>query len=91
MEELMKLLRSPLAMVLVLILGSVGGSISSLISPPRPDPFTGTEGKELDRRLTKLEDRVDSYPPQWLIDRLYRVETKAESCESLLMEMRAQK
>jgi hypothetical protein len=44
-------------LALVAFLGGGGGA--SLMA--RPDPFTGTDGKEmeerLDRRITKLEDR----------------------------------
>lgn len=42
--------------------GGLGGSIAwNKIDPPRPDPFTGTEGQELERRITALERKLDAH------------------------------
>ena len=42
----------------LLVLG--GGASASLIhdtvNPPRPDPFTGTQGSKLEKRIEKLEE-----------------------------------
>ncbi len=54
--------------VISAFLGSAGGPVvlSNLLgwNPYRSDPFTGTEGKLLERRLTSLEKHIDNHPDE---------------------------
>lgn len=48
-----------LAIYLVaMIMGGGGSYLHDYLSPPRPDPYTGTEGRSLAAAVQRLEDRV---------------------------------
>ena len=73
------------------IIAAAGGNYGS--SYFRSDPFTGTQGRELTRRIEVLEEEYRNmdtkYPPKWLIDWVNRIDVKAESCRVLLEEHRS--
>ena len=61
--------------ILVAIIGAFlgsSGTIAIYLGTPaaqelaRPDPFTGTQGRSLEERLSTLERRVDQLPPREL-------------------------
>jgi len=44
--------------LIALLFGGGGASVQGLLSNPRPDPFTGTEGKSFEKRVDSLEIRL---------------------------------
>ena len=65
--------------------GGGGHSLFSFIAPPRPDPFTGTEGKELERRIDNMESNFQllEYKFWELSDKLKKIEKKCEKTSKL--------
>lgn len=42
--------------------GGIGGSVAWRgIDPPRPDPFTGTQGRQLEERIERVEREIDAH------------------------------
>lgn len=66
-EDEKQQLRSYVLLAAVAFLGGGGGTVfTQTLNPPRPDPFTGTQGKGLERRLQvveyhngRIEERLD--------------------------------
>lgn len=56
-----KLIPLPVA-ILIAAVSAGGGGLGSVatdaIKPPRPDPFTGTMGREMEARLQRQVDRI---------------------------------
>lgn len=51
---------APWVLVLVALLGGSGSNLGwNIVKDPRPDPFTGTQGKELSKRIDKIENWID--------------------------------
>ncbi len=50
--------RLTLTLLFAAIVGGVGYPVVSLVTPARHDPFTGADGKALERRLSALEEAV---------------------------------
>ena len=69
--------------ILASLLGSAGGSGGTYFylntrEPDqfRPDPFTGTQGRELEQRVRQLERDVAGLPPRDLTDRVLKLEER---------------
>jgi len=69
---------------LAFLLGSGGGIGSGLVflkynpEMARYDPFTGTEGEEVKRRIKALENlRI---PPEWFEQRVNRLQEEIDEC-----------
>lgn len=45
--------------LIALIIGGSGGVLTSVVNPPRPDPFTGTEAIQLEARLYQRLSSVE--------------------------------
>lgn len=79
-------------LALALAAGGLGNIGVRMIDPPRPDPFTGHEGRILERRvelleadhgvmreeLNRLEEKVDVLPPPWFQRRVDVLEERME-------------
>ena len=78
-EDEKQQVRSYILLAIIAFLGGGGGTVTSqFISPPRPDPFTGAQGKELERRISsteahyvRVEDRMDE-----ITERLIAIEQR---------------
>lgn len=50
--------------LIAVILGGSGSALYQNVNPPRPDPFTGSMGKEMESRVAKrnqaIEDRIET-------------------------------
>ena len=72
------------------IIAAAGGNYGSSLF--RAAPFTGTQGKELERRIQELEEahkkHDDKYPPKWLVDWVARIDRKTNTCHELLSELK---
>jgi len=44
--------------LIVALAGGGGSAMQGLINPPRPDPFTGAQGRSLHRSVDSLRDKV---------------------------------
>ena len=62
------------AVFLVAFIASAGGNYGSSFF--KADRYTGKEGKALERRIEDLEENQP--PPDWLIDRIDRIENKLD-------------
>jgi len=43
--------------IVAVLLGGGSGALNTFVADPRPDPFTGTEGKSFEKRVNSLEIR----------------------------------
>lgn len=95
MEDFLRLIKNPLIVALLLLTGASGSVIHAIIDPPRTDPYTGTQGEALERRVTVAEAKIeaipDNYPPDWLTNWVARVEQKADACEKLILQEKTSK
>ena len=56
-QALRALTGNSIAIILVALIGGGGSHYAIMkIDPPRPDPFTGNQGKDLERRIGNLEE-----------------------------------
>jgi len=74
----------------VATVGAVGGASSGTYiylnqMPPevlqqvaRPDPFTGTQGDDFQRQISKIQREVDRLPPRELTERIALLEREVE-------------
>lgn len=69
------------------LLATFAGVLKDFFNPPRPDPFTGTEGRALEQRIEKLETGVTGLPPQWVLDSVNRNTEHLEKIEENYNEL----
>jgi hypothetical protein len=66
-----------LLIVFVTLLGTGGGvggnRIATMYDPPRPDPFTGEDGRKLQfelnvmkEKIVEIKEELEQLPPEWL-------------------------
>lgn len=58
---------------LTLILGTIGGSSITALTPLRHDPFTGTDGKRLESKINQLEKDILANVKTQIIISEYRI------------------
>ena len=67
---------------IILLIGVlVGTGAGTGLGYFRVDKFTGTQGSELDKRLTDLEKTVYQLPPDWLKERIAEHSVKINHIE----------
>ena len=77
-DTLDKWQRHALAGILGFMAGVGGQATTNWLNPPRPDPFTGTDGRELRQDLMREMRAHDEHNKErftWLTKKLDRVET----------------
>lgn len=71
--------------LLAVIAGGGGAAGFMNLNPPRPDPFTGTQGRDLERRIAALESSqaLDNQHRQDSTEGYKRIRTCEACCERL--------
>ena len=46
--------------LIVAIAGGIGSAMQNIMNPPRPDPFTGSQGRALEGRINDIRNDVST-------------------------------
>ena len=60
-ERIISLTPKQVGVIITTALAILGWNVADLVAPIRHDPYTGTEGRKLERRIEKLERDLELF------------------------------